>query len=77
LTAINLGDVPLLNTYKTMLSNKFPSKDQFLGLIVLFLVIGNIALAIIDSSTRPSFVDLSKVALGAYLGLLMPRRGMK
>lgn len=48
--------------------------ETVFSIVVLVLVIGNIALAIIDPSTRPAFVDLSKVALGAYLGLLMPKR---
>jgi hypothetical protein len=49
--------------------------QRVFAVIVLALVIGNIALALIDSSTRPAFADLTKVALGAYLGLLMPKRG--
>jgi hypothetical protein len=49
--------------------------ETVFAVVVLALVIGNIALAIIDSTTRPAFADLSKVALGAYLGLLMPKGG--
>jgi hypothetical protein len=75
LTAINLRIVVFETTI--MLPKKYPSKDEFLGLVVLFLVLGNVALAVIDESTRPAFADLSKVALGAYLGLLMPSRGTR
>jgi len=57
--------------------SKLPSKDEFLGIVILFLVIGNVALAIIDPSMRPAFADLSKVALGAYIGLIMPKGGVK
>lgn len=47
--------------------------ETIFAVVVLALVIGNIALALIDSTTRPAFADLTKVALGAYLGLLMPK----
>lgn len=60
-----------------MLSKKFPSKDELIGLVVLMLVFGNIILAMIDANTRPAFADLSKVALGAYLGLLMPPKNTR
>ena len=49
------------------------TKSDFLGLLVLVLALGSLALAVIDPSTRPAFADLAKVAVGAYIGLLTPR----
>lgn len=49
------------------------TKSDFLGVLVLILAFGSLALAVIDSSTRPAFADLAKVAIGAYIGLLTPR----
>lgn len=39
----------------------------------MVLAFGLLALAVIDPSTRPAFADLTKVAVGAYIGLLMPK----
>ncbi len=49
------------------------SKYEILGLVVLVLAVGSLVLAVIDSSTRPAFADLTKIAVGAYIGLLMPK----
>ena len=48
---------------------KYFTKSDFLGILVLVLAIGLLALAVIDPSTRPAFADLVKVAVGAYAGL--------
>ncbi|MBD2414789.1 hypothetical protein FACHB389_31650 [Nostoc calcicola FACHB-389] len=48
------------------------SKETVLGMIVLSLVVGSLILAIIDSSTRATFADLTKVAVGTYIGLHIP-----
>jgi len=52
---------------------KHLSKYEILGLVVFVLAVGSLVLAVIDSSTRPAFADLTKVAVGAYIGLLMPK----
>lgn len=44
------------------------------SLIILALVVGAIAIAIQDQSFRPIFGDLTKVALGGYLGQLIPSK---
>ena len=51
------------------------SRDEFLGLIVLISVLGSLILAIIDKPSRPMFLDLTKFAVGTYVGLLIPRSG--
>jgi hypothetical protein len=56
-----------------MVTRNINFKDGILGIIVLFLVGGLLALAVIDTSCRPAFADLAKVAVGAYIGLLMPQ----
>ncbi|HLO50915.1 MAG TPA: hypothetical protein VK211_21040 [Kamptonema sp.] len=47
-------------------------RDLLLSVIVLVLVSGSLVLAVIDPSTRPMFCDLTKVAVGAYIGLHIP-----
>ena len=51
----------------------FRFKDGILGLVVFVLVSGLLTLAIIDVNCRPAFLDLAKVAVGAYIGLLIPQ----
>lgn len=57
-----------------MLSKKFLSKDEVLGVVMLITVIGSLTLAVIDEKSRPQFMDLTKLAVGTYVGLLIPRR---
>ena len=52
-------------------------KDYILGLVVIVLVSGSLVLAIIDSSTRDTFADLTKIAVGTYIGLQIPSPGQK
>jgi hypothetical protein len=57
-----------------MISNRSLSfKEGFLTLIVLILVLGSLAIAVIDPGFRPAFADLAKVAMAGYLGWMMPR----
>ncbi|KAB8314641.1 hypothetical protein SD81_036910 [Tolypothrix campylonemoides VB511288] len=56
-----------------MLSKKFLSKDEVLGIVMLITVIGSLTLAVIDEKSRPQFLDLTKFAVGTYVGLLIPR----
>jgi len=39
----------------------------------VLLVSGSLLLAVVDEKTRPTFADLTKIALGGYMGLLIPR----
>jgi hypothetical protein len=59
-----------------MLSKSF-SQEMVLAALVLSLVGGSLVLAVIDASTRTTFADLTKVAVGAYIGLHIPSPGQK
>lgn len=56
-----------------MLSKKFPSRDEVLAAVTLIMVIGSLTLAVIDEKSRSQFMDLTKFAVGTYIGLLIPR----
>ncbi|MFN6483268.1 MULTISPECIES: hypothetical protein [unclassified Nostoc] len=56
-----------------MLSKKFPSRDEVLAVVTLIMVIGSLIIAVIDDKSRPQFLDLTKFAVGTYIGLLIPR----
>ncbi|BAZ28143.1 hypothetical protein NIES4074_05740 [Cylindrospermum sp. NIES-4074] len=56
-----------------MLSKKFPSRDEVLAAVTLIMVIGSLTLAVIDEKSRSQFIDLTKFAVGTYIGLLIPR----
>ncbi len=56
---------------------KFPSRDEVLAVVTLIMVIGSLTLAIIDEKSRPQFLDLTKSAVGVYVGMLIPRSGAK
>jgi hypothetical protein len=43
------------------------------GVICSVFACGAIGLAAIDSSSRVQFFDLAKIALGGYLGQLIPK----
>lgn len=43
-----------------------------LGFVVVILVVGSVVLAFIDPATRPAFLDLTKFALGTFVGFLIP-----
>lgn len=48
------------------------TKEQVLACVVLLLVFGSVVLAILDPSTRSTFADLTKVAVGTYIGFHIP-----
>jgi hypothetical protein len=50
---------------------------RILGAVVLLLVFGSLVLAVLDSSTRPMFMDLTKLVVAAYIGRSMPVLGQK
>jgi hypothetical protein len=52
-------------------------KDLVLASIVSTLVLGSLALAIIDENYRSTFVDLAKVGVGGYIGLMIPKSQSK
>ncbi len=56
-----------------MLSKKFPFRDEVLDTVMLITLIGSLMLAVIDEKSRPQFLDLTKFAVGTYIGLLIPR----
>lgn len=60
-----------------MLSKRFPSRDEVLAVVTLIMVIGSLTLAIIDEKSRPQFLDLTKFAVGTYVGMLIPRSRLK
>ena len=51
--------------------------SRILGAVVLLLVFDSLVLAAIDPSTRPMFGDLTKVVVGAYIGLHIPAPNQK
>ena len=56
-----------------MLSRKFLSRDEVLAVVMLVTVAGSLVLAVIDQNSRPQFLDLTKFAVGTYVGFLIPR----
>ncbi|ADI64036.1 hypothetical protein [Trichormus azollae] len=46
----------------------FSKKEQVLAFVVLILVFGSLVLGVIDPSTRGTFTDLTKVAVGTSIG---------
>ena len=40
--------------------------------VIVILLAGFFALAILDESYRPAFADLAKVGIGGYLAMLIP-----
>lgn len=48
------------------------SKLTVRSCIVMILVVGGLALAIVDAQFRPTFGDLAKIAIGGYLGQMLP-----
>jgi hypothetical protein len=71
--AINQVDVEGLPVNRRKLITGGFFKDGVLGIAVLMLVGGTLLLAVIDPTSRPMFADLTKICLGAYIGLLMPK----
>lgn len=53
--------------------NKLLSRLTVRSIVVLLFVVGALILAAIDQSFRPTYGDLANVAIGGYLGQLMPQ----
>lgn len=49
------------------------NRDGLLTAVVIVLLGGALAIAIVDPSTRPAFIDLAKVGMAGYLGWMAPR----
>ncbi len=58
---------------KKMPPEKLFSRDRVLAVVTLIAVTGSLYLAIIDPNSRLQFIDLTKFAVGTYVGLLIPR----
>jgi hypothetical protein len=56
-----------------MLPRKLISRDEILAVVMLITAIGSFYLAVIDTNSRSQFIDLTKFAVGTYVGLLIPR----
>ena len=54
------------------LRNPVPQKSTGLLVIVTILLIGFLAISVIDEQYRPAFADLAKVSVGGYLAVLIP-----
>lgn len=48
-------------------------RGVFLTFIVFVVVVGSLALAVVDEASRPAFIDLSKVIFAGYLGWMIPK----
>lgn len=44
------------------------------SVVVLLLVSGSLAMAVIDKNFRPAFADLVKIGVGGYLAQLIPKQ---
>ena len=55
-----------------MTPREFISKDSFLMIIVLTLILGSLLLSILDQNYRPTFADLAKLSITGVLGWLAP-----
>jgi hypothetical protein len=53
------------------------SREGLLVAVVLVLVLGTLLLAILDSNYRQPFVDLAKVAVGGFIGWMVPNKVAK
>jgi hypothetical protein len=51
-----------------MLPRKKLTRDEFLAILAMSVILGSLALAIIDPSTRSGFADLAQITVSAYLG---------
>lgn len=47
-------------------------RELVLGLVVIVSLLGLIGFSIIDTSSRPAFLDVAKVSIGAFIGYLIP-----
>lgn len=51
---------------------KINIKELILALVVSVSLLGLFAFAVIDTSSRPAFLDVAKVSIGAVMGYLIP-----
>lgn len=49
-------------------------RELILGLVVIISLLGLIGLSVIDASSRPAFLDVAKVSIGAFMGYLIPNQ---
>lgn len=47
-------------------------RELVLGLVVIVSLLGLIGFSVIDASSRPAFLDVAKVSIGAFMGYLIP-----
>lgn len=47
-------------------------RELVLGLVVIISLLGLIGFSIIDVNSRPAFLDVAKVSIGAFIGYLIP-----
>ncbi|MCP6763287.1 MAG: hypothetical protein NHB32_31930 [Fischerella sp. CENA71] len=47
-------------------------RELILGLVVVISLLGLIGFSIIDTNSRPAFLDVAKVSIGAFIGYLIP-----
>jgi len=50
------------------------SQDGYLPLLIVLLILSSVVLAALNNNHVSLIVDLTKVALTAYLGYLIPKR---
>lgn len=55
-------------------NSRFRLQGEILAAMMLVLVSGSLALALLDKDSRSAFTDLAKVGVGGYIGLLIPRK---
>jgi hypothetical protein len=47
-------------------------RELILALVVIICLFGLIGFSIIDVNSRPAFLDVAKVSIGAFIGYLIP-----
>lgn len=75
--SINIGIVYLLANGCDVMphSNMSPNfKELVLGLVVIVSLFGLIGFSIIDKSSRPAFLEVAKISIGAFMGYLIPNQ---
>jgi hypothetical protein len=55
-----------------ILKTPVPPKSTGLSVIVAILLLGFLAISVIDAQYRSAFADLAKVSVGGYLAVLIP-----
>ncbi|AFY57276.1 hypothetical protein Riv7116_4865 [Rivularia sp. PCC 7116] len=49
-------------------------KELILGTVVMVSLLGLLAFAVFDETTRPVFLDVAKLSIGIYMGYLIPNQ---